>query len=109
MAGPKHVVWAPTAWDDLREILNYWRKRTRSIVYPRKLRNELMIRAKLLSDNSEQGKESERFPPFRYVVHGAYAMYYRDLPEDIVIVHIWDQRRDPSKHPLEREWSKRNK
>lgn len=77
-----------------REILEYWIKRTGSKRYSRKLSAMFREKVQLLSKFKYLGKPTE-FEEVRVITSGHYSIYYTTHEESVIIVCIWDSRRNP--------------
>jgi toxin YoeB len=92
----KRVVWTATAKKARREILEYWIARNGSKTYSRKL--SLLFRRKidLLGTQHYLGKPTD-FPGVRATLVEYFTIFYKVkvTEEDIIIVGIWDNRRNP--------------
>jgi len=90
----KRIVWSPRALSDAPEIYDYWNLRNKSKAYGRKLKALFEGSALLLSQHTEIGATT-KLEGVRMRVVRDYSIFYRDLPEAIEILRIWDNRRDP--------------
>ena len=89
----KRIIWCADAKSDRQQILAYSAIRNRSKIYSRKLNNFFRAAVEQLSDFPKIGKPSE-FPPIRSKLVGDYRDYYEEMEQDILILAIWDIRRD---------------
>ncbi len=90
-----NVIWAESAKISRRLILEYWIKRTGNKKYSQKLAEEFNDRIDYLKEFPELGKESD-YPDIRTTACGHFSIFYYNLVETIVIIGIYDTRRDPS-------------
>ncbi|MEO8149137.1 MAG: type II toxin-antitoxin system RelE/ParE family toxin [Bacteroidia bacterium] len=90
----KKVIWSKDATIDLFEILEYFNFRNRSKNYSSKLYRQLRASASLIGRFPLKGKRFEG-KDIRYVVSGAYMIFYRIVGNNIEIINIWDSRRNP--------------
>lgn len=90
----KQVIWSDRAIDDLLKIFEYWNNRNKSVSYSKKL-NELFNKAiALVANHSSIGKPSQ-IEDIKIKIVKDYLMIYEDTPELIIILTIWDSRRNP--------------
>lgn len=94
----KRIIWTEAAHADRKEILLYWKKNNVSITYSRKL-NELFKRAVLLiSAHPEIGRKTD-IENIRIKLVRDYLLFYEETEKEIIILSIWDNRRDPEQVP----------
>lgn len=95
----RKIIWSKKAQTDRKEILEYWFNRTKSLQYSKKL--DLLFRdaIKLIKIYPELGKPTST-PNIRFKIVNDYLMFYEECPNKIVILTIWDSRRDPRKLKL---------
>lgn len=91
----KRVIWTESARIGRRLILEYWLKRTGNIEYSKKLAQEFNDRVDYLKKFPEIGKESD-YPTVRTTACGHFSIFYSITVDAIVIIGIYDTRRDPS-------------
>ncbi len=92
----KTVVWTETAVRQRREILRYWTIRNKSTAYSEKLILLIRERIRMISENPESGKATT-FESTREAALGNFSIYYKILPDTIVVTAFWDNRQDPGK------------
>lgn len=95
----RKIVWSAKAQTDRREILEYWFHRTKSKHYSKKL--DLLFRdaAQLIKTHPKIGKPtSENKVRFKIVEN--YLMFYEETPKKLLILTIWDSRRNPDELKL---------
>ena len=81
---------------DRMDIFGYWNRRNGSAEYSRKL-NVLFIAAlKTVCEFPESGITTDR-ASVRAVLVRDYLLFYKDLPQEIYVLTIWDTRQDPNK------------
>ena len=78
------------------QILDYWIKRNKSVIYSKKLNQIFEDTADLLNRHSKIGKETD-VPDVRIKIVRDYFFTYRETESSIEILTIWDSRQDPSK------------
>lgn len=90
----KRVVWTTSARIGRRLILEYWTKKTKSKNYSQKLSKEFNQRIDYLKKFPKLGKETD-FPNVRATSCGHFSIFYINALEAIVIVGVYDTRRNP--------------
>lgn len=90
----KRVIWTNTARKARREILEYWIKRNGSNTYSKNLSKLFRIKVALLQAGHYLGKPTD-FKDVRVSLVSHFSIFYKVREEDIVIVGIWDNRRNP--------------
>jgi len=88
------VEWSLEARLDFIDILEFYVKRNGSSAYSRKLYATINKIIRLLSNNPYLGKKTDE-PSIRALVTGDYQILYEITDKMILIVMIWDCRRDP--------------
>ena len=91
----KRVVWTKTARKARREILEYWIVRNRSRTYSQKLSVLFKEKIQLLTTYSYAGKPSD-FDEVRGTLVTHFTIFYKITSNQIIIVGIWDNRRNPN-------------
>ncbi|PZX55850.1 type II toxin-antitoxin system RelE/ParE family toxin [Algoriphagus chordae] len=90
----KKVVWTLRAEQDRKEILSYWKKRNKSNTYSIKLNGLFKEAVKIIQSNPHIGKLTNSGNVRSKIVKD-YLMFYEEFPEELVILAIWDNRRNP--------------
>jgi plasmid stabilization system protein ParE len=93
MAGFK-IDWSHAARLDLLDILEFYIKRNGTAAYSTKINSRINRNIKLLSKNPLLGTQSE-YDSVRVLVTGDYQIIYEIFNQLILIIMIWDSRRDP--------------
>lgn len=88
------IEWSLEASEDLIDILAFYNKRNGSSVYSRKLYTHFQKRIKLLSNNPLLGTQTD-FETVRVLITENYQIIYEIFEEFILIIMIWDCRRNP--------------
>lgn len=90
----KQLIWSIRADNDRIKIFEYWNKRNKSSTFSKKL-NTLFNRAvEILANHSSIGKLTE-IQNVKIKVVRDYLIIYEDTPELIILLTIWDSRRNP--------------
>ncbi len=90
----KRVVWTKTAEKARKEILEYWIQRNQSDTFSKKLSVLFKKKINLLKSEVYLGKPTD-FKNVRVSLVNHYSLFYKVEPEVIVIVGMWDNRRNP--------------
>jgi len=94
----KQIIWTRRAHNDRKEILLYWRQRNQSTAYSKKL-NELIQKAiKLIASHPHIGRRTN-IENVRVKLVRDYLIFYEESEEQIFILSIWDNRRNPEEAP----------
>jgi plasmid stabilization system protein ParE len=88
------VDWSIEARLDLIDILDFYIKRNNSHTYSIKLNAKLNKSIKLLSKNPFLGTPTD-YDSVRALITGDYQLIYEIFDQLILIIVIWDCRRDP--------------
>lgn len=90
------IIWTKKALDERREILEYWYYRTKSKTYSRKLNALVVENTKLISKYPDIGKATN-LENIRVKVISNYLLFYEVSGLQIIILTLWDSRRNPGK------------
>jgi hypothetical protein len=90
----KRVVWTNTAKKSRQEILEYWAVRNKSKTYPRKLSLLFTEKVNLIKSENYVGKPTN-FDAVRATLVSHFTIFYKLTIDEIIIVGIWDNRRNP--------------
>jgi toxin YoeB len=88
------IEWSIEARLDLIDILEYYIERNKSVVYSNKLNSKIKRSLKLIAQNPLIGIKSE-IESVRALITGDYQIIYETIDNLIVVLIIWDCRRDP--------------
>ena len=90
----KRIKWTNTAKKDRREILEFWNKRNNSNSYSKKLSFLFKKKISLLKSGVYLGKPTD-FKNVRVSLVDHYSLFYKLEKDVLIIVGIWDNRRNP--------------
>ncbi len=90
----RNVVWTKTADLQFVGVLEYWSKRNKSNVYPKKLIKLVSESTKRIAENPWIYKAAD-FKNLRVASLGNFSIYYKIFDDEIVITAFWDNRQDP--------------
>jgi plasmid stabilization system protein ParE len=91
----RKIEWTLEGRKSKLEILQYWVKRNQSNSYPKKLNKLIGDALKTILKLPELGRPTEE-PFIKYIMVQEYDVFYKELPESIHVLLVWDSRRDPS-------------
>ena len=88
------IDWSIEARLDLIDILEYYRLRNKSSQYSKKLNSKINRSIKLITKNPLIGLQTQ-ISSVRAFITGDYQLIYEIFDDIIMIIMIWDCRRDP--------------
>jgi toxin ParE1/3/4 len=96
MRNRAEILWADRADDDLEAIVTFMRRYSEDRAH--QFVREVFERVEMLEDFPEMGRVSElRLEhEYRELVVGTVKVFYRLEGHQVLIVRVWDVRRDPS-------------
>jgi plasmid stabilization system protein ParE len=90
----KRIVWSKEARLDFKATLEFYNERNGSNTYSRKLADQIFnIIEKLQSNNFLGIKTSDA--EVRVLIKGTFSIFYEVKEEEILVLIIWDSRRNP--------------
>ncbi len=90
----RKIIWSQKAKSDLFAILEFYHKRNGTKVYSKKLNSTLRKSVRLLVKYAEIGTATD-FQNVRNLIDGEYSIFYKIGTEQIEIITIWDNRKNP--------------
>lgn len=90
----KQIIWSERAINDLIQIFEYWNFRNKSTNYSKKLNEIFNTAIALISNHSSIGRPSQ-IENIKIKTVKDYLVIYEDTNEMIIILTIWDSRRNP--------------
>ena len=90
----RKIVWSKEARSDLYDILDFYIKRNKTATYSKKLNAKINKSILLLSQNPSLGTITD-FDSVRAHVTGDYQIIYEIFNQLILIIMVWDCRRNP--------------
>ena len=94
----KQIIWSLQAQNDRKEILTYWFVRNKSNTYGKKLNLLIRKAIKLISLYPYIGFKTD-VENVRVKLVRDYLIFYQEGEEQIFILSIWDNRRNPAGMP----------
>jgi plasmid stabilization system protein ParE len=88
------VEWSIEARLDLIDILEFYKTRNKSDLFSKKLNSKINKSIKLIIKNPLIGLQSQ-IDSVRALITGDYQIIYEIIDNLIMIIMIWDSRRDP--------------
>jgi len=89
----RKIVWINSAKFELKEILIYWTKKTKSKTYSKKLIILFSEAVNLLSQHPKIGRTTTD-ENIRISIVRNYLIFYEVTETELIILSIWDARRD---------------
>ena len=94
----KRIIWTENAHNERKEILLYWKNHNQSTAFSKKL-NELIKKAiQLISSHPHIGRKTD-VKNVRVKLVRDYLLFYEETKDTIIILSIWDNRRNPDETP----------
>jgi plasmid stabilization system protein ParE len=90
----RSIVWTRTADRQFLEVLDYWLKRTKSNLYPKKLLDLVTKRTLQIAQQPHLYRLAD-FPDTRVASLGNFSIFYKVNDDHILITAFWDNRQDP--------------
>ena len=90
----KQVIWTETAKQSRRLVLEYWIQHNKSNTYSKRLSILFREKIKLLQSQNYIGKPTD-FKDVRATLVEHFTIFYKSSSTQIIIVGIWDNRRNP--------------
>lgn len=90
----RKIEWTKEGRVSKLEILEYWNKRNKSNVYSIKLNNLISTSLKTINELPQLGRPTQD-PNIKYIPVKEYDVFYKEFPDRIHVLLIWDSRRDP--------------
>ncbi len=88
------IEWSIEAKSDLFDILEFYHSRNGNTIYSRKLYSKINKSIASLLKNPLLGKQTDD-PTIRALISGDYHILYALFDNRILIIMVWDCRRDP--------------
>lgn len=92
----KRVVWSREAAQDKIDILKYWNWRNKSKNYSKKLNKLFNDAIDLVRDYPNLGRKTD-YDDYKNILVKEYLIFYLESANEIRIIAIWDERRNPDK------------
>ena len=90
----KKITWTETSVIDRFRIYQFWLDHNKSDSYSEKLEKLFNESAKLISLYPEIGIKTD-FPEIHVKLIRNYKLFYRNKPDAIEIIRVWDTRQNP--------------
>ncbi len=90
------MIWSLRAQEDRRSIFSYWNEHNKSKSFSRKLNKLINEAIRLMQDHPYIGRRTV-IENVHVKIIRQYLIIYEIREEDIVILSIWDGRRNPDK------------
>ena len=90
----KRIIWTKKAKDEWKRILSFWYKHTGNKSYSKKLNSKLILTLKNIKSNNYIGKKTSK-KDIRIVICFHYLVFYKVEQNQLIIITIFDSRRNP--------------
>ncbi len=94
----KRIIWTLRAHQDRKEILHYWKLHNQSNAYSKKLNLLFKKASTLIAAHPKIGRSTD-IENVRVKLVSDYLIFYEESDEQIFILSIWDNRRNPENKP----------
>ena len=94
----RQIKWTYKAQLNRKEILLYWKNRNKSVNYSIKLNVLFKKAAELLASHPATGRKTS-IEGVRVKLVRDYLLFYTYTNDELVILTIWDSRRNPETNP----------
>lgn len=88
------IEWSQSAKSDLINILEFYIERNGSAIYSKKLNSKINRSIRYISRNPIIGTQTD-FKSVRALITGDYQIIYEIFDQLVLIIMVWDCRRDP--------------
>lgn len=95
----KRIIWTDRADRTFTKILEYYIERNGSMIYSRKLNQELQLLLEILSKQPLLGVKTET-DNFRVLIRGNLKIFYTIETTSIIVHLVWDCRQNPQEIKL---------
>ena len=93
------ITWTERANIERKVILDYWINRNKSKSFSLKLNRLFIDNLKLLSSKPNLGRKT-KFKNVRVKIIRNYLLFYEIFENEILVLSIWDGRRNPENLPI---------
>ena len=94
----KRITWTFRAHQDRKAILQYWKQHNQSNTYSRKLNLLIKKAVSLIAAHPNIGRRTN-VENVRVKLVRDYLIFYEEIQDNIFILSIWDNRRNPEETP----------
>lgn len=89
----RKIIWTEKANWERKDILDYWIFRNQSKTFSIKLNKLIIENLNLLATNPDLGKKTN-LDNIRVQIVRDYLLFYEILDNEILVLSLWDSRRD---------------
>ena len=90
----KQIIWTKRAQEERKEILHFWRINNQSTAYSKKQNGLIKKAVKLIASHPHIGRGTD-IENVRIKLVRDYFVFYEEDEDQIFILSIWDNRRNP--------------
>jgi toxin YoeB len=92
------VLWTERVINERNAILDFYRKRNQSVRYSQELLRHFRNGLRLVADQELLGNPTDVYG-IRCLFVVDYSLFYTTRGNDLLILSVWDNRRDPDARP----------
>ncbi len=93
----KKITWTQKAQAERKEILEYWKNRSKSTIFSSIKLNKLVIETlRKIALHPNTGRNTD-IKNVKVKIVRDYLLFYEVIADEIIVLCIWDGRRDPDK------------
>lgn len=92
----KKIIWTQKAQAERKEILEYWKNRNKSTVFSIKLNKLFIEHLRKIALRPNTGRNTD-IKNVKVKIIRDYLLFYEVIADEIIVLCIWDGRRDPDK------------
>jgi plasmid stabilization system protein ParE len=96
----KRIVWTKRAQQDRKDILLFWKHHNQSSAYSKKLNTLFKKALTLVAAHPHIGRKTD-IEGVRVKLVRDYLVFYQETIDEIFILTIWDNRRNPEDNPYQ--------
>src|SRR5690606_16786088 len=96
----RKIKWSSRAVKEVEKILSFWFYKNRSGTYSNKLNNSINSVISLIAEQPTIGRAIDKKYKIFYSTHRLYRICYTYTSEELIILCIWDNRRNPDKFKI---------
>ena len=92
----KRVIWTPLALDSLKEVVDFLETKWSDQIVEKFLR-QVDYRIEQIQENPELAPSIENTLFRLLLIHKTTSLFYRNHPDHIKVLLVWDNRQNPAK------------
>ena len=92
----RRVIWTPLAQNSLKEVVDFLETKWSDQIVEKFL-NQVDYRIEQIRENPELAPSIKQTPFRQLLIHETTSLFYRNHPDHIKVLLVWDNRQDPAK------------